>query len=131
MQPAEELDMSFTDTLKTLGASAADLVATSRLLERHNSEERKQALTRRALVAAGKKIVEEKPVKPKSGRALTIKSVGLAEAGHPQTRVVRAKLLRAVNSLAKRGKKKEMTSLELFGETKRRVGKAPVKKKAK
>ena len=123
--------MSFTDTLKTLGASADDLVATSRLLERHNSDERKQALTRRALVNAGKKLAEEKPAKPKTGRALTVKSVVQAQAGQPQTRLVRAKLLRAVNALSKRNKKKELTSLELFGETKRRVGKAPTKKKSK
>ncbi len=123
--------MSFAETLKTLGVTAEDIVKTSHLLEPRSAEERSHAAARRRAVQAGKKLSEAGLKKPKIGRALTAKSVQEATAGHPQSRQQRGKLLRAVNALAKRAKKKELSAIDLFGEAKRRKGKVPTKKTGK
>lgn len=120
----------FSEVFSELKAKPQDLVVASAGCEIRTSDDSHNALLRRQAVRAGKKTAEAGIKKPKLGRGLTVKAVNDAIAGAPQPRLVRGKLVRAVNSLRKKTKKTPLTAIELFGDTKRRVGKPPSKKKS-
>lgn len=119
----------FAEVLKSLAADAKAVAEVSRKLERHNAKDHELVRQRRRVAVAGKKLSEANIAKPRTGRGLTVKAVELAVTGATQPRRVRAKLLRAVNAIAKHKKKNAVTAVELFGEAKVKVGKPPVKKK--
>lgn len=119
----------FAEVLKTLSADAQAVADVSSKLEGHNAQDHELVRQRRAARVAGKKTSEAGVKKPRSGRGLTLKSVQAATTGAVQPRRVRAKLLRAVNAIAKHKKKPVVTAVDLFGEAKAKVGKPPVKKK--
>lgn len=121
--------MAFANIVKEWNLKIEDIVEASRRAETRSAEDRILTAKRRQAAREGKKLVEAGIKKPKVGRGLTVKAVQIAIDGVPQSRIVRGKLLRAVNALAKHNKKKAVTTAELFGETKRRVGPKPVGKK--
>ena len=121
----------FEEVVKEWGVKPEDIVAASQKLEVRSHEETKLARDRRNAVKAGKKLTEAGIKKPKIGRALSLKAVQQALAGQEQSRQVRGKLVRAMNQLAKWKKKGKIDAIGLFGETKRKKGKAPATAGAK
>ena len=122
----------FEEIVKEWGVKPEDIVAASKRMEVRSSADTRLARDRRLAVRGeGKKLVDANLKKPKLGRALTVKAVQEAIAGKPQSRIVRGKLVRALNQLGKLKKKDKVDAIALFGEVNRRKGKAPVKKKAK
>lgn len=119
----------FAEIVKEWGLKAEDIVAASQRNEVRSAEDSILAVQRRNAVRGGKKLVEAGIKKPRLGRGLTVKSVEQAIAGAPQSRIVRGKLVRAFKVLAKLKKKTAPNAIELFGETKRKKGAAPVKAK--
>ncbi len=118
----------FEEVVKQWGVSAEDIVAASKAMEVRSADDRTLALERRQAVKAGKKLSEAGLKKPRLGRALTVKAVQQAIAGVPQSRIVRSKLVRALNQLAKHKKKEAVNAISLFGEAKRKKGEPPAKK---
>jgi len=121
----------FADLVKEWAVSPEDIVKASNVSEARSSADRELSTKRRQVRNAGKKITEEGVKKPKLGRALTLKSVQIAMNGTEQPRLVRGKLVRALNQLAKMKKKTALTAIDLFGEVKTKRGKPPAKKTGK
>jgi hypothetical protein len=119
----------FAEVVKEWGLKPEDIVAASQRMEVRSAEDTLLAIARRNAVKGGKKLVEAGIKKPRLGRAITVKAVEQAIAGAPQSRIVRGKLVRAMKVLAKLKKKTAPSAIELFGEAKRKKGKAPVKAK--
>ena len=114
----------FAEVIQSLNITEQELVLASCAAEKRTAEQSRHAFVRHQTKKAGKKTEEANLPKPPTGRALTRKSIVDALAGNPQSRIVRGKLVRAVNILAKHKKKAApMTAIDLFGETKRKVGK--------
>jgi hypothetical protein len=118
----------FAETVKDWGVTPEQIVAASKAMEVRSAEDRELATSRRQARQQDKKLSEANIAKPALGRALTLKSVQQAIAGSSQSRIVRSKLVRALNQLAKAKKKTAVDAISLFGETKRRRGQPPVKK---
>jgi hypothetical protein len=119
----------FAEVVKEWGVSAEQIVAASKRNEVRSAEDTLTAIARRNAVKGGKKLVEAGIKKPRLGRGITVKAVEQAIAGAPQSRIVRGKIVRAFKVLAKLKKKTAPNAIELFGEAKRKKGKAPVSKK--
>jgi hypothetical protein len=119
----------FAEVVKEWGVKPEDIVAASKRVEVRSAEDNLLAVARRRAARGDKKLVEAGIKKPRLGRALTVKAVEQAIAGTEQSRIVRGKLTRAMKKLAKLKKKAEPSVMDLFGETKRKKGKAPTKGK--
>lgn len=120
----------FAEILTTHKIQDDEILKVSHALETRTSEDRKLAFARRKSKLVGKKLVEAAMAKPKIGRAVTMKSVNEAKSGLKQTRLVRGKLTRAVNSLLKKRGQAEMLAVELFAEVPRKRGAVVLKKKS-
>lgn len=119
-----------SDFLNEQSLSAADVVSASKALETYSSTDR-ELMVKRADARRNKKTYEEAALgKPDSlGHGVSARVLGQALDGKPVTRTTRKKIVRAVNSLLKTGKKDEVEWRQLFSDVPSRKGKAPKTKK--
>jgi hypothetical protein len=112
-----------SDFLKENGLKVEDLVARSSVIERTQIADR-DLMTKRINARRQKKTYAELNIeKPKAlGRGVSAAALGRALQGVPQPRIVRKKILRAVNSLLASKKSETTEWRKLFQDTPARHG---------
>jgi hypothetical protein len=112
-----------SDFLKEQGIKPEDLVARSKHIETQHIADRDLSAKRRMARANKKTYAELSLDKPKAlGRPLTITALNKAMGGTPQPRLVRKKILRAVNSALVSKKAEAVDWRKLFADVPSRKG---------
>lgn len=121
---------SLSDFIKESGLSAEAIVKASTAIEQQSIQDREHLVVRETARRSKKSYAESGAAaeKPKGlGRGISEGTLGRALNGAPTSRVVRKKILRAVNDRLANSKKEPVTSKVLFGDVAMKKGKSKKK----
>ncbi|MBI4814635.1 MAG: hypothetical protein HY791_00155 [Deltaproteobacteria bacterium] len=120
-----------SDFIKESGLTSEAIVTASSSVERHSIDDRGRLVARENARRAKKSYADAgvPAEKPKAlGRGISSGTLHRALGGAPTTRVVRKKILRAVNDRLANAKKDTVTSKQLFSDVPAKKGKSKAKK---
>jgi hypothetical protein len=105
----------FSEVIEQFKITPEALVASSAGLEKFSQKDRDLKDQRETARREKKSYEEQNIAKPSSGRGVTLSLVQRASAGGKTSRLVRGKLLRAVNACLVSQKKEAIDVIALFG----------------